>query len=73
MTKADIQRLAQRYLDKELEEWEEEHIRGCFSFEEEQDAISSVIAERLAETTAQLAFTDYSKIKTTAETILRDN
>jgi hypothetical protein len=71
MTKADIQRLAQEYLQKELDEWEDEHIAG--SLHEERDTISSILADRLEDTEAQLAWTDYTKVSSTAESLLREH
>lgn len=71
MTRADIDRLVKGYLDRELDEWETYHIEGRLS--KDNDEIGSVLADRLEEATVELAYADYSRIKETAETLLKEN
>lgn len=73
MTKDDIRRLVQEYQDKELDDWEDGHIEGCFSGDDDNDALSSVLSNQLEETTLQLAYANYKPITSTAEQLLREH
>lgn len=70
VTKADVNALVSRYLNRELDGWEEEHVNGRLAGD--RDTVGSILADRLEDVTTQLVNADYRKVKRLAVSLLAE-